>query len=77
MLLFDLKEELILRLTEYALKRAALLIQEVAGGEITSDIIDFYPKKIEDFPVFLNFEKTAKLIGQELPKETIKKFWPH
>ena len=60
-------------LTEYALKRAALLIQEVAGGEITSDVIDIYPKKVEDFPVFLNFEKTAKLIGQELPKEIIKK----
>jgi phenylalanyl-tRNA synthetase beta chain len=60
-------------ITEYALKRAALLIKELAGGEITSDIIDIYPKKIEDFPVFLNFEKTAKLIGQELPKETIKK----
>ena len=60
-------------ITEYALKRAALLIQEVAGGEITSDIIDIYPKRIEDFPVFLNYAKTAKLIGQELPKEIIKK----
>ena len=60
-------------ITEYALKRAALLIQEVAGGEITSDLIDVYPKKIEDFPVLLNFGKAAKLIGQELPKETIKK----
>jgi phenylalanyl-tRNA synthetase beta chain len=60
-------------ITEYALKRAAILILEVAGGEITSDIIDIYPKKIEDFAVFLNFEKTRKLIGQELPKETIKK----
>ena len=60
-------------ITEYALKRAALLIQEVAGGEITSDIIDIYPKRIEDFPVFLNYAKTTKLIGQELPKEIIKK----
>lgn len=59
-------------ITEYALKRAALLIQEVAGGEITSDIIDIYPKKIEDFTVFLNFSKVAKIIGQELPKDTIK-----
>ncbi len=59
-------------ITEYALKRAALLIQEVAGGEITMDIVDIYQKKIEDFPVFLNFEKTRKLIGQDLPKETIK-----
>ena len=60
-------------ITEYALKRAALLIQEVAGGEVTSDIIDLYPKKIEDFSVFLNYEKAFKLIGEELPKETIKK----
>ena len=60
-------------ITEYALKRAALLIQEVAGGEITSEIVDIYPKKIEDFQVFLNFEKVTKVIGEELPKETIKK----
>ncbi|MCZ8229725.1 phenylalanine--tRNA ligase subunit beta [Flavobacterium sp.] len=59
-------------ITEYALKRAALLIQEVGGGEITSDIVNVYPKKIEDFPVFLNFNKVAKIIGQELPKDTIK-----
>ena len=59
-------------ITEYALKRAALLIQEVAGGEITSDIVDIYPKKIEDFSVFLNFNNVKKIIGQELPKEIIK-----
>ncbi len=60
-------------ITEYALKRAALLIQEVAGGEITSDIIDVYPKKVEDFSVFLNFNKVAKIIGQEISKDIIKK----
>ena len=60
-------------ITDYALKRAALLIQEVAGGEITSDLIDVYPKKIEDFNVFLNFNKVAKIIGQEIPKDIIKK----
>lgn len=59
-------------ITEYALKRAALLIQEVAGGEITSDIIDIYPKKIEDFTVFLNFNKVDKIIGQSLSKDIIK-----
>ena len=59
-------------ITEYALKRAALLIQEVAGGEITSDIVDVYPKKIEDFPVVLNFNNVKKIIGQELSKEIIK-----
>lgn len=60
-------------ITEYALKRAAILIQEVAGGEITSDIIDIYNKKIEDFSVVLNFENVKKIIGQEISKETIKK----
>ncbi len=60
-------------ITDYALKRAVLLIQEVAGGEITSDLIDVYPKKIEDFSVFLNFNKVAKIIGQEIPKDIIKK----
>jgi phenylalanyl-tRNA synthetase beta chain len=60
-------------ITEYALKRAALLIQEVAGGEITSDVIDVYPKKVEDFSVFLNFNKVSKIIGQEISKDIIKK----
>ncbi|RMB60499.1 phenylalanine--tRNA ligase subunit beta [Dokdonia sinensis] len=59
-------------ITDYALMRAALLIQEVAGGEITSEIVDIYPKKIEDQQVFLNFENATKLIGEELPRETIK-----
>jgi len=58
---------------EYALKRAALLIQEVAGGEITSDITDIYPNKIKDFEVRLSFENATKLIGEEIPKETIKR----
>ena len=59
-------------ITEYALKRAALLITEIAGGEISSGIEDLYPNKIEDFQVFLSFETTTKLIGQEIPRETIK-----
>ncbi len=60
-------------ITEYALKRAALLIQEVAGGAITSDIIDVYPKKIEDFSVFIHFQKVNRIIGEEIKPETIKK----
>ncbi|MDO6743979.1 phenylalanine--tRNA ligase subunit beta [Tenacibaculum soleae] len=59
-------------LTKYALKRAALLIEEYAGGKMSSDILDFYPERIEDFEVFLSFENTYKLIGQEIPRETIK-----
>jgi len=59
-------------LTEYALKRASLLIMEIAGGEVTSDIFDSYPIKIKDNEVRLSFENTTKLIGQEIPRETIK-----
>ncbi len=57
---------------EYALKRASLLIKEIAGAEITSDIDDLYFKKIEDFQVFLTFEKVNNLIGENLQQETIK-----
>lgn len=59
-------------ITELALKRAVLLIQEIAGGEVSCDIIDFYPKKIEDYQVRLSFENAKKLIGEEIPKDVIK-----
>ncbi|NAS30846.1 phenylalanine--tRNA ligase subunit beta [Flavobacteriaceae bacterium R38] len=57
---------------EYALTRAALLIQQIAGGEITSEIVDLFPKKQEDFQVFLSYEKVDKLIGQKIPEEIIR-----
>ncbi|MFI2742270.1 phenylalanine--tRNA ligase subunit beta [Zhouia sp. PK063] len=57
---------------KYALLRATLLIQEVAGGDVTCDIADFYPKKFEDFQVFLTFDKVNKLIGENIPQEKIK-----
>ena len=57
---------------KYALKRAAILIKEYANGKIASDVIDFYPEKIEDFQVFLSYESAFRLIGQEIDKETIK-----
>ena len=59
--------------TKYALKRAALLIEEYAGGKLSSDILDFFPEKVNDFEVFLSFDSVYRLIGQEIPKETIKK----
>jgi phenylalanyl-tRNA synthetase beta chain len=57
---------------EFCLKRAAILIQQIAGGDITSDIMDFYPHKEDDYQVFLAFKKINKLVGQEIPKDTIK-----
>ena len=61
-----------IELVEYALKRAAILICEFCGGKICSDLIDEYPKKTESKSILLNFEKTNKLIGQEIPTEEIK-----
>ena len=57
---------------EYALKRAAILICELCGGKISSDIIDEFPKKPNEVSILLNFEKTNRLIGQEIPREEIK-----
>ena len=58
---------------KYALKYAAILIRDIACGTISCDIIDEYPKKINDKLVFLNFENLNKLIGHEIPKEKVKK----
>lgn len=59
-------------ITKYALKRAAILIEEISGGKVSSDAYDFYPKKIQDFQVFLSFEKINNLIGEEINTDKIK-----
>ena len=48
------------------------MIKKVAGGEISSEVIDLYPKKQEDFQVFLAYDKVDKLIGQVIPRDVIK-----
>lgn len=58
--------------TVYALKRAALLVKEIAGGEIAGEIRDIYPVEIERPKVVLSYDKTNKLIGKEIPKDDIK-----
>ena len=58
--------------TIYALKRAALLIKEVAGGKIASDIIDIYPKPIENKKIEINFERVYKLIGKNIDPNIIR-----
>ncbi len=57
----------------YALKRAALLIKELAGGKITSDIIDIYPAPVKDFEVEVKYSHIDRLIGKTIGKENIKK----
>lgn len=58
--------------TIYALKEAALMVQELAGGTISSEIKDNYPEPIADFSVELSYEKVHALIGKVIPVETIK-----
>ena len=58
--------------TVYVLKRAAMLIKELAGGEIEGDIRDVYPQPIEKARVALSLQKTASLIGKNIPEETVK-----
>lgn len=59
--------------TVFALKRAALLLQEYAGGEIASEIVDIYPNPIEQVQVKVKFKNVTRLIGVEIPKDEIKR----
>ncbi len=59
-------------ITKYALKYATILINELAGGEVSSDLSEEYSFKIEEKQVFLSFEKINNLTGQFIPKESIK-----
>ena len=61
-----------IKLTKYALKRAALLIETYSEGKISSDIMDFYPEKAEDSQVFISYNNAYRLIGQEIDKDVIK-----
>ena len=58
--------------TLYILKRCALLIQEVAGGEIAMDVIDQGQTDFAPFPIELNIDRTNALIGKELGDELIE-----
>ena len=58
--------------TVYVLKRCALLIQKVAGGQISSEIVDVYPNKVKPFEVKISLQKINSLIGKEIGKENIE-----
>ncbi|MFT5279115.1 MAG: phenylalanyl-tRNA synthetase beta chain, partial [Bacteroidia bacterium] len=58
-------------ITVYAAKRAALLIQELAGGKI-SNITDIYPTPIERFRFDVRFSKINEIVGHEIPKEDVR-----
>ena len=58
--------------TLYCLKLAALMVKELAGGTISSDIKDVCAAPARDFRVELSYGKVHALIGKEIPAETIK-----
>lgn len=60
-------------ITIQALKRAALLIREVAGGSISSEIVDLYPAPVSDFEVTLRLKQVERLVGEKLPAEKVSR----
>ena len=58
--------------TIYALQQAAILCQELAGGKVSMDIVDIYPKPIRNAVVDLSFDYVNRLIGKELSSGVIK-----
>jgi len=59
-------------ITLYALKRAAMLMKEIAGGIVSSEIVDVYPEKISHHKVEYRFSSADKLIGQSIDKNKLK-----
>ena len=58
--------------TIYALKQAALLCKELAGGKVSMEIKDVYPEPLPNFNVDLKYDYVHQLIGKEIPHDTIK-----
>ncbi len=58
-------------MTLYALKRAALLIKEIAGGQISSEIVDVYPTKVENRIIEIKDKNVTRLIGKAIQREEI------
>ncbi len=58
--------------TIYILKYAAMLVKELAGGTITGEIQDVYPKVFDPYKVHITYEKINSLIGKVIPQETVK-----
>ncbi|MBN2348203.1 MAG: phenylalanine--tRNA ligase subunit beta [Bacteroidales bacterium] len=60
-------------MTLFALKRAALLMKELGGGTIASEIVDVYPRPIKDFEVAVSYKNIDRLIGKHIHEDKIKK----
>jgi len=60
-------------MTLHALKRSAAMIREIAGGTISSDVVDVYPKVLEPFRVDVRYDHVERLIGKNIDHKTIQK----
>lgn len=60
-------------ITVYALKRAALLIQEICGGQISGELIDIYPSPVAPFKIEFSYTNCGRIIGKKIDHEIIKK----
>lgn len=60
-----------INMTLYAVKRAATLIEMIGAGEISSGIIDIYPKTVDNKKVKFNYNRCRKLIGKDIPENEI------
>ncbi|MCX6268140.1 MAG: phenylalanine--tRNA ligase subunit beta [Bacteroidetes bacterium] len=59
-------------ITVYALKRAAMMIKEIAGGEISSQIVDVYPEPQKPVVVTLSFQNLDRLVGKTIDRDVVK-----
>lgn len=55
----------------YVLKLAAMMVKELAGGQITGDVIDIYPEPVRPFPVTLSYKGLDNLIGKSIPADKV------
>lgn len=58
-------------LTVYSLKRAAVLIREIAGGEVSSELVDIYPDSVENKTILVRDKNINRLIGKVIPREHV------
>jgi len=58
-------------ITLYAAKLAAIMVKELAGGEICGEPVDIYPDPVKPFPVTLEYDYLRRLVGKDIPNDTV------
>ncbi len=63
-------------ITSWALKRATILIKEMAGGKISSDIVDIYPTPVKNVLIEVSYNNINRLIGKQIDRSVVKRILP-